>query len=395
MPEQRKRIPGAPHGTGPGLRTRLVHALGDPDPRTGAIMPPLELATTFARGEDGSLPGPYIYGRQGNPARARLEAALAALEGGAEALAFASGSAAALSVLLGLGAGSSLAVDAEAYYGVRRLLTGLGPSLGLAIRSFDPRSEEDLARVLADRPGLVWLETPSHPLLRVTDLAAVIPRAHAAGALVLADNTLATPLGQSPLALGADLVLHATTKAIAGHSDASGGGLVVRDAASPLWARIRRIQVDGGAVPSPFDCYLVLRGLSTLAVRLAAMEESALRLAARLALHPAVHAVHHPSRPEHPDFEVARRQSGGGPALLAIQVRGGEAAAARVLGRVRLWTRATSFGGVHSLIEHRRLVEGEGSAVPADLLRLAVGLEDPEDLEEDLLQALEGWDSTA
>lgn len=371
-------------------RTRVVHSGRGVDPATGAVVPPIHLATTFARGPDGELLGPDQYGRYSNPNRRELEACLADLEGAAAAAAFASGSAAANAVLQALAAGDGILVSDDLYFGIRKNLALCGARAGIQVDAADFADAAALDAALAARPALVWIESPTNPLLKVVDIAAVAARARAAGALVIVDNTLATPLLQRPLALGADLVLHATTKALAGHADVTGGALLARDQASPLWARIGEIQRLAGAVPSPFECWLALRGVATLAVRVGAAVDNAEALAAFLAAHPAVEAVHYPGLPGHPGHAVARRQMARPGSMISFLARGGEAAARRVLAGVRLWIRATSLGGVHSLIEHRAPVEGPESTTPRNLLRLSVGIEDVEDLREDLDRALRG-----
>ncbi len=368
--------------------TLAVHAGRDVDPHTGAVVPPIHLSTTFARGEDGELLGTDLYSRASNPNRRALEEALAALEGGADAACFASGSAALNALLQTLPPGAVVLIPDDLYHGARTLLTDLFAAhlQTHAAPLHDLGAATQAIHTL--RPALVLLESPSNPLLHLTDLQAVAAAARDHGALTLADNTWATPVLQRPLDLGCDLVLHATTKYLGGHSDVLGGALVTADPHHPTWHHLRRVQATAGAVPSPFECWLTLRGLATLPLRVRAQTATAQRLAATLDPHPAVSRVLYPGLPNHPHHALASTQLRAPGAMLSFCVHGGFDAAARAASRLRLILRATSLGGVHSLIEHRRLVEGPRSTTPPDLLRLSVGLEHPDDLERDLLQAL-------
>ncbi|MFC1465202.1 MAG: trans-sulfuration enzyme family protein [Candidatus Brachytrichaceae bacterium NZ_4S206] len=372
------------------LETLAVHAGREVEPATHAITPSITLSTTFERAEDGSFPGGHIYTRNSNPNRDALERALAALEGGAVAAAFASGNAATSAVLQALSPGDHVIASTETYYGTRAVLTGALRRWGLQADFVDMTDPTNVARAMRPATRLVWVETPSNPRLRLTDITAAAEIAHAGGARLVCDNTFATPVLQRPLALGADLVVHSTTKYIGGHSDVL-GGCVVAKADDDFMGRVRAYQVFGGAAPSPFDCWLLLRSLPTLPYRVRAQSEGALRVATFLAAHPQVAVVHYPGLPAHPGHAIARRQMQGGfGGMLSFQVRGGEAEAMAVAARVRLITRATSLGGVESLIEHRASVEGPESSAPRDLLRLSVGLEHPDDLTADLAQALAG-----
>ncbi|MBH25923.1 MAG: cystathionine gamma-synthase [Myxococcales bacterium] len=373
------------------LTTRVVHAGHSVDPVTGALVPPIHLSTTFARDPGGELIGPYLYARAQNPNRQALEVALADLEGGAAALCFASGVATLSATLQALEPGSRVLYGAHLYHGSRALMERIfALRADLTFEAVDLRDLSQLDAALARRTRLVVAESPTNPMLHVIDLDAVIARAHAAGALVLVDNTWPTPLLQRPLERGADLVLHSTTKYIAGHCDVTGGALIARDPERPLWHRIADVQATAGAVPSPFDCWLTLRGLSTLAVRLRAQVDNAERLAAWLADHPRVDQVHYPGLPTHPEHAIAARQMARPGAMLSFQVRGGVSVAAGVLGGLRLIGRATSLGGVHSLAEHRYRVEGPDTQTPQNLIRLSVGIEHHDDLIADLAQALDG-----
>lgn len=371
------------------LDTIAVHAAHGPDEATGAIAPPIHLSTNFERAADGSLPHGFIYGRDANPNRASLERVLTALEGGAAAAAFASGQAATMAVLQALAPGDHVLLPESVYYGTRKLVEQVFGRWGLTVTAADMRDPDAVAAALRSETRLVWVETPSNPLLAVTDIARVAELAHAAGARCAVDNTWATPLGQQPLALGADIVMHSTTKYLGGHGDVVGGALVVRDDDEFL-QRIRMVQTAGGAVAAPFDSWLVVRGIKTLPHRLRAHSASAMVVACMLESHPNVEAVHYPGLPSHAGHAVAARQMTLFGGMLSVQVRGGREAALATKARVRLFTRATSLGGPESLIEHRASVEAPGSGTPENLLRLSIGLEHPDDLVADLDQALRG-----
>jgi len=371
----------------PHIETLAVHAGHAADPATGAVSPPIYLSTTFARHPDGSLPQAFLYARSDNPTRHALEDALAPLEGGAVALAFASGMAATTAVFQALAAGDHVIAPTDAYYGTAKVLREVFARWGLAATFVDLTDPAAVERALTSKTRLIWIETPSNPTLAVTDIARVAAIARGAGALCVCDNTWATPLLQRPLELGAHAVMHATTKYLAGHSDVTGGALVLREAGE-LADRLRVIQTVGGAIPSPFDCWLVHRGIRTLPWRMRGHCDNAERVAAFLAGHPAVDAVHYPGLSGDPGHAVARRQMARFGGMVSFQVKGGAEAALRVASRVRLFTRATSLGGPESLIEHRASVEGPESRTPPGLLRLSVGLEHADDLVEDLGQAL-------
>jgi cystathionine gamma-synthase len=369
------------------FETRAVHAGGKPDPATGAVAPPIHLSTTFEHGPAAETPLGYIYIRDANPTQARLEEALAAVEGGARALAFGSGLAAAAAYLQAQPSGSHVVYQADAYYGVRAMATEFLPRWGLEAT---PVNMTDLAAVRAAlRPTtrVLWAETPSNPLLQVSDIAALAAIAHGAGARLVVDGTFATPALQRPLELGADAVHHSTTKYIGGHSDVQGGALVFREdgeVAEAAW-HIRKIL---GGVASPFNSWLILRGLRSLACRVERQSANALAIAAHLEANAAVEAVHYPGLASHPGHAIAKRQMSAFGGMLSFRVRGGRDAAVRAASRVKLFVNATSLGGTESLIEHRASSEGPGSQTPQNLLRVSVGLEHPDDLIEDLAQAL-------
>jgi cystathionine gamma-synthase len=371
------------------IETLVVHAGHAPDPATGAVSPPIHLSTNFAREADGSLPHGFLYARSENPTRLALERALAPLEGGAVALAFASGMAATTAVFQSLAPGDHVIAPTDAYYGTAKVLREVFQQWGLSSSFVSMTDPAEIERAVTPRTRLIWVETPSNPTLAVTDIAAVARIGRASGALTACDNTWATPLLQRPLDLGADIVMHATTKYLAGHGDVTGGALVLREDGE-LAARLRLIQTVGGAVPSPFDCWMVHRGIRTLAYRMRGHCDNAERVAAFLATHPAVEVVHYPGLAGDPGHGVGKRQMTRFGGMVSVQIRGGAPAALAVVSRVRLFTRATSLGGPESLIEHRASSEGPASRTPPGLLRLSVGLEHPDDLIEDLDQALAG-----
>jgi len=372
------------------FETLAIHAGRAPDPSTGAVREPIHLSTTFERGADGAYPHGYFYGRSGNPNRAALEQAVAALEGGAEAVAFASGAAATLAVFSLAASGGRILCSADCYHGTARQLREILPRWGASVEFVDTTDLAAVERALEPGAALLWVETPSNPLLRVSDLAALAGLARARGTLLGCDNTFASPVLQRPLALGADLVMHSTTKFLGGHSDVLGGVVVVRELGAVL-ERLREFQGVGGGVPAPFDCWLLLRSLATVPLRVRAQSAGALAVARFLEAHPRVQHAHYPGLRSHPGHALAARQmSGGFGAVVSVQVRGGAADALAVAARARLFTRATSLGGVESLIEHRASMEGPLTQTPANLLRLAIGLEHPDDLLADLEQSLGG-----
>jgi cystathionine gamma-synthase len=369
------------------IETLAVHAGLRVDPVTGAVAPALHTATTFEHEPDSTAPRGYIYSRTANPNRDALEACLAELEGGVDAAAFASASAATAAVFQALAPGDHVVAPLDAYFGTGKLLRDTFAPWGLAVDFVDMTDEGAVKAALTPRTKVVWIETPSNPLWRVTDIAAVAALAHAAGARCVCDNTAATSVVQRPFTHGADLVVYATTKYLGGHGDVMGGAVVAR-ARDPFFEQIRAIQGSGGAVPSPFDCWLVRRGIRTLPWRMRGHSENALRVATFLASHPNVEAVHYPGLRSHPQHEVARRQMNGFGGMLSMQVKGGREAAFDVERKVRIFTCATSFGGTESLLEHRASVEGAATRSPENLLRLSIGLEHADDLIEDLTQAL-------
>ena len=373
------------------IETMAVHLGRHIDPATGEVAPPLHLSTTFERAPDGSYPRGYDYTRDNNPGRTALEECLAGLEGGAAAAAFSSGSAAITAILQCLSPGAHIIVPGDIYRGTMRIFREVFGPWGLVVSVVDMTDPARVKAALRPQTRLIWVETPSNPLLKIVDIAQIAALARQAGALCAVDCTWTTPVIQRPLELGADLVVHATTKYMGGHSDVLGGVVVVKEAGD-FFPQLRTVQVLGGAVQSPFDAWLVLRGIRTLPYRMRAHSENAAQVAEYLSRHPAVEAVHYPGLPSHPGHEIAARQMALFGGMLSFQVQGGEAEAMAVAAGVRLFTRATSLGGVESLIEHRASIEGPGTTTPANLLRLSIGLEHPADLAADLAQALAALD---
>ena len=369
--------------------TIAAQALGWIDERTRAVIPPLHVSTTYLRDEDNQYRSGRVYARADNPAFDQAEAVINALEGGHQALLFASGMAAATAVFQALKPGDHVLAPKVMYWSLRNWLMGFATEWGLDVELIDMTSPAAVAAAL--RPGrtaLVWIETPANPLWTVTDIAETARLAHGAGARVAVDSTVATPLLTRPLALGADVVMHAATKYLNGHSDVIAGALVVRED-SPYWQRVRKVRAQLGGTLGSFEAWLLLRGLRTLHLRVRAASASALAIAQHFDGHPLVAEVLYPGLPRCQGHAVSRRQmSGGFGGMLSIRARGGEAAAIAVAAKTVIWKRATSLGGTESLIEHRASVEGAGTPAPPDLLRLSVGLEDTGDLIADLEQAL-------
>ena len=371
------------------IETRAVHAGRRIDPATGAVTQPIYLSTTFERGAGGEYPLGFSYSREGNPNRQALEECLADLEGGKAALAFSSGLAVATAVMQGLEPGDHVVVADDVYWAFRKVIGDVFGKSGLETAYADMSDLDSLRAAMRPNTRLVWLETPSNPLMKIADLAGVarIVREVGPHAITVCDGTFATPVLQRPLDCGIDMVAHSTTKYMGGHSDVVGGALITRHD-NYLFERARRAQKYGGAVPSPFDCWLTLRGIDTLPYRVRAHSENAMRVAQFLAGHAGVEAVHYPGLAGHPGHAIAARQMSGFGGMLSFQTRGGKDEAMAVAARCRLFIRATSLGGAHSLIEHRASIEGPRTRTPQNLLRLSVGLEHADDLIEDLEQAI-------
>jgi cystathionine gamma-synthase len=369
------------------LETLAIHSGRQVDSATGAVMPPIHLSTTFARQADGGYAAGFVYARSDNPNRRALEECLAGLEGGSAALAFSSGMAATTAVLQTLATGDHLILPDDAYFGTGKVTQEIFGPLGLDYSVVDMTDLAQVQAAIRPKTRLVWVETPSNPLLKITDIGAVSAIAHEAGAICVVDNTWPSPICQQPLAHGADVVMHSTTKYLGGHSDLTGGALVVPEAGE-YYQRLRTVQQWGGAVPSPFDCWLLRRSISTLPYRMRAHCENAAKVARFLADHPAIGAVHYPGLADHPGHAIAARQMTDFGGMVSIQVQGGASEALAVANQVKLFTQATSLGGVESLVEHRASVEGPTSRTPQNLLRLSIGLEHADDLMADLDQAL-------
>jgi cystathionine gamma-synthase len=372
------------------IDTLCAQALGRIDAETRALVPPVHVSTTFERDPDNSYPRGWSYIRDDNPGFDTVEALMTALEGGAASLLFSAGMAAATTVFLALNAGDHVLAPKTLYWGLRNWLLGPATDWGLKIEFVDVCKPEAVAAAI--RPGttkLIWSECPSNPLWEIVDLAALAGIARGAGAKLAVDSTAATPVLSRPIDHGADIVMHSATKYLNGHSDVLAGTLTTA-ADDDFWQRIRNLRGQHGVVLGSFECWLLLRGMRTLSLRVRHSSSSALQIAGALSRHPAVLEVLYPGLPQSPFNRLAQKQmSGGFGGMLSIRLKGGEQAAIRCASRVKIWKRATSLGGVESLIEHRASVEGVGTTVPSDLLRLSTGLEDASELEDDLLQALQ------
>ncbi|GAA1168064.1 cystathionine gamma-synthase [Pseudonocardia alaniniphila] len=376
-----------------GFSTNAIHAGQESDPTTGAVITPIHQSSTFAQDGVGGLRGGYEYSRSANPTRTALQECLAALEGGRHALAFGSGMGASdvlLRVLLR--PGDHIVIPHDAYGGTFRLVDKVLVPWGIEYTPADLSDIYALRAALRPTTRAIWCETPTNPLLGIADIAALADIARSADARLVVDNTFASPYLQNPLGLGADVVLHSTTKYVGGHSDVVGGALVTSD--DELAERLRFTQNSVGSVPGPFDAWLTLRGVKTLAVRMERHSDNAERIAELLAGHPGVERVLYPGLPEHPGHEVAAKQMRRFGGMVSFTVAGGREAALRVCGATTLFTLAESLGGVESLIEHpgamtHASVAGSALEVPANLVRLSVGIEDVEDLAEDLREALD------
>ena len=372
------------------FETRAVHAGGDPDPATGAIAPPLHLSTTFEHGPAGEPHAAgHIYIRESNPTQSRLEEALAVVEGGEAALAFGSGVGAGAAFLQALDPGSHILFHRDLYYAYRTMALEYVPRWGMEASFVDMTDIGALRGALRPNTRLLWSESPTNPTMQVLDLRAIAGEAKRVGALLLVDGTFATPALQRPLELGADVVLHSTTKYLGGHSDVHGGALVFRSRGD-VASRVQHNRHILGAVASPFASWMVLRGLRTLACRMERQSANALAVARALEGNPGVRSVHYPGLESDPGHTVAKGQMSAFGAMLSMRIAGGRDGAVRAASRVRLFRNATSLGGVESLLEHRRSVESPDSTTPDDLIRVSIGLEHPDDLIEDLRQAVAG-----
>lgn len=373
----------------PHPSTLAAQGLGWTDAATGAVVLPIQPATTYIRDPDNQYRRGRNYARADNPGYDQPEALLTALEGGAASLVLSSGMAAATAVFRALPAGAHVVGPKVMYHSLRRWIAGYAADGHIAADFVDMSSLDALrAAVQPGRTKLVWAETPANPLWSITDIAGAAEIAHRAGALLAVDSTTASPVLTRPLELGADIVMHSATKYLNGHSDVIAGTLTgARE--DPFWQRLVAERGSGGAILGNMETYLLMRGMRTLFLRVERACASAQRVAEAMAAHPRIEQVLYPGLPDHPGHEVAARQmTGGFGGMLSIRVKGGEAAAIATAARVEIWKRATSLGGVESLMEHRASIEGAGTPVPADLLRLSVGIEDAQDLTDDLDQAL-------
>jgi cystathionine gamma-synthase len=380
-----------------GFNTRAIHAGQDPDPATGAVNVPVHLSTTFKQDGVGGLRGGYEYSRSANPTRTALQEALAALEQGTRGMAFASGLAAEDTLLRTVcEPGSHVVLGGDAYGGTFRLISRVASRWGVEHTPADLNDLDALRAVLRPSTRVIWCETPTNPLLNIADIARLADFAHEHGALLVVDNTFASPYLQQPLTLGADVVVHSTTKYLGGHSDVVGGALVVGNSSSSdddLGEQLAYNQNAMGAVAGPFDAWLVMRGIKTLGVRMDRHQANAARIAEFLLAHPDVSSVLYPGLPDHPGHEIAAKQMSGFGGMLSFRLRGGEEQALKVCERAELFTLAESLGGVESLIEHpgrmtHASAAGSPLEVPSDLVRLSVGIEDVDDLLADLEQAM-------
>ncbi|MDR3694897.1 PLP-dependent aspartate aminotransferase family protein [Mucilaginibacter sp.] len=368
------------------IETIAIHAGNHVDASSKAVIQPIVLSTTFERAVDGTFPGGHIYSRASNPNRALLENLLAKLEGGADAASFSSGNAAGMSVFQSLEPGTHIIAPDDMYHGLRNQLKNLFAGI-LEFDFIDVNDSEVLQQHIMPHTGLIWVETPSNPLLKITDIRKVVQIAKKHGIKVACDNTFATPVCQRPLELGADLVMHSCTKYFGGHSDLMGGALITKEK-SDWWAKIRQVQEYGGAIPSPMDCYMLTRSMKTLPYRMRGHVHNAQLLAEYLENHPKVEQVMYPGLPSHLQHEIAKEQMDSFGGMLSFCLKDGEAEARRVINNLKIFTRATSLGGVESLIEHRATVEGPDTKTPFNLLRVSVGLEHIDDLVADMEAAL-------
>ncbi|GAA2749329.1 cystathionine gamma-synthase [Amnibacterium kyonggiense] len=376
-----------------GFATRAIHAGQTPDPVTGSIVPPIHQTSTFLQDGVGNLREGYEYGRSGNPTRTALEVQVAALELGAHASAFASGLAAEDALLRAvLAPGDRVVLGDDAYGGTHRLLARIHVPAGIVLDTVDLTDEAAVTEAFSTPVQLLWLETPTNPLMKIVDIEALAARAHAAGATVVVDNTFASPALQQPLTLGADVVVHSATKYLGGHSDVIGGVVVTSD--DRIAEQVAFLQFAAGAVLAPMEAFLLTRGIKTLAVRMRQHSANATAIAEQLLAHPSIERVFYPGLPDHPGHEVAARQMRGFGGMVSVAVRGGRAEALRLAEGTRLFSLAESLGGVESLIGHpdsmtHASVRGTPLAVPENVVRFSVGIEELDDLQADIAEALD------
>ena len=368
------------------VETIAIHAGNRVDPNTRAAIQPITLSTTFERGEDGGYPGGFMYSRIDNPNRKSLENVVAQLEGAADAAAFSSGNAAGAAVFQALGPGVHVIAPDDMYHGLRNQLLEVFAGI-IEVDFVDMSKLISIKQHIKPNTRLIWLETPSNPLLKISDIKAISELAKANGIMLACDNTFSTPIFQKPIELGCDIVMHSTTKYLGGHSDVIGGVLACAKA-DDFWKKIKNVQVLSGAVPAPFDCYLTVRGIKTMPYRMRGHALNADLIAKFLYSHPNVEEVFFPGLKDHPGYEIAKKQMSSFGGMLSFLVKGGANEARKVVNSVKIFTQATSLGGVESLIEHRASIEGPDTKTPQNLIRISVGLENSEDLIQDLSQAL-------
>ncbi|WP_367867153.1 PLP-dependent aspartate aminotransferase family protein [Pedobacter sp. WC2423] len=366
--------------------TIAIHAGNLTRSITGDVTPPISLSTTFFRDEEGGYPGGHMYSRVSNPNRSALEKVMADLEKGADACAFSSGNTAGMTLFQALPPGSHIIAPDDMYWGFKKQLQSIFEGI-LTIDFIDLTTTSTLENYIKSNTVMIWIETPSNPLLKITDLELIAAIAKKHQLILACDSTFASPCFQNPILLGADIVMHSSTKYIGGHSDVLGGVLITATK-NEFWDKIRNIQQIGGAVPSPFDCFLLLRSIKTLPYRMRGHAENGMALAKYLAEHPKVETVYYPGLPSHPQHEIAKKQMSAFGGMLSILIKGDAANAKRIVNKVKLFAQATSLGGVESLIEHRASVEGPDTKTPQNLIRISVGLEHINDLIADLEQAL-------
>ncbi|MGE6219915.1 trans-sulfuration enzyme family protein [Nubsella zeaxanthinifaciens] len=366
--------------------TTAIHAANLVKATTGDVTSPIHLSTTFFRGEDGGYPGGHMYSRVSNPNRTALEQVLTALEGGETSCAFSSGNTAGMAIFQALKPGSHIIAPDDMYWGFKKQLMTIFEGT-LTFDFIDLTVTENITKYIKPNTSLIWVETPSNPLLKICDIEAIGKIAKKHELIFAVDSTFASPILQNPIALGADIVMHSTTKYIGGHSDVLGGALTFA-AKNEFWEKVKNIQETGGAVPSPFDCFLLIRSIKTLAYRIKGHCDNAEKLANYLENHPQIEAVYYPGLVSHPQHEIAKAQMRGFGGMLSILTKGDAAAARKVVNSVKIFSQATSLGGVESLIEHRASVEGPTSKTPQNLIRISVGLENIDDLIADLDAAL-------
>lgn len=369
------------------IETIAIHAGNKIDPSSRAAIQPITLSTTFERGSDGNYPGGHIYTRASNPNRSSLENVVARLESGVDAAAFSSGNAAGSAAFQALEPGSHIIAPLDMYHGLRSLINQVYKGI-LQVDYIDFSNLSAIREAIKPNTRLIWIESPSNPLLSITDIKAICKIAKEKDdILVCCDNTFATPVFQQPLTLGADMVMHSSTKYLGGHSDVLGGVLITKKD-TPYWGKIRNVQGLSGAVPSPFDCYMTVRGIKTLPYRMKGHTSNAKAIAAFLITHPSIETVFYPGLENHPMHNIAKEQMTDFGGMMSFTIKGSEQQTLEVAGKLHLFTQATSLGGVESLVEHRASVEGPETKTPRNLLRLSIGLENIEDLLEDIRNAL-------